>query len=30
MAPKLAIIGKATTKFDVFNYGALTFEVACG
>ncbi len=30
MAPKLAIIGKATTKFDVFNYDALTFEVACG
>jgi len=30
MAPKLAIIGKATTKSNVSDYGALAFEVTCG
>jgi len=30
MAPELSTTGKATTKTDVFSYGALALEVACG
>ncbi len=30
MAPELSTTGKATTKTDVFSYGALVLEVACG
>ncbi|KAL4188716.1 hypothetical protein AMTRI_Chr08g161810 [Amborella trichopoda] len=30
MAPELARIGRATTESDVFSYGALLLEVACG
>ncbi|KAH8964013.1 hypothetical protein BDL97_04G041600 [Sphagnum fallax] len=30
LAPELARIGKATTMTDVFSYGALALEVACG
>ncbi len=30
LAPELAKIGKATTMTDVFSYGALALEVACG
>ncbi|CAN5962462.1 unnamed protein product [Sphagnum jensenii] len=30
MAPELSTIGKATTKTDVFSYGALALEIACG
>ncbi len=30
MAPKLSTTWKATTKTDVFSYGAFTLEVACG
>jgi serine/threonine protein kinase len=30
MAPELLTTGKATTKTDVFSYGALALEVACG
>ncbi len=30
MAPKLSTTGKATTKTDVFSYGAFALEVACG
>jgi serine/threonine protein kinase len=30
MAPELSTTGKATTKTDVFSYGAFTLEVACG
>ncbi|CAK9209357.1 unnamed protein product, partial [Sphagnum troendelagicum] len=30
MAPELSTTGKATTKTDVFSFGALALEVACG
>ncbi|CAK9271556.1 unnamed protein product, partial [Sphagnum jensenii] len=30
LAPELATIGKATTMTDVYSYGALALEVACG
>ncbi|CAK9218105.1 unnamed protein product [Sphagnum troendelagicum] len=30
MAPEFSTTGKATTKTDVFSYGALALEVACG
>jgi interleukin-1 receptor-associated kinase 1 len=30
MAPELSTTGKATTKTNVFSYGALALEVACG
>ncbi|CAK9205171.1 unnamed protein product [Sphagnum troendelagicum] len=30
MAPELSTTGKATTKTDVFSYGAFALEVACG
>jgi serine/threonine protein kinase len=30
MAHELSTTGKATTKTDVFSYGALALEVACG
>ncbi len=30
MAPELSTTGKATMKTDVFSYGALALEVACG
>ncbi|KAB8113453.1 hypothetical protein EE612_052457, partial [Oryza sativa] len=30
MAPELTVTGKATTATDVFAYGALLLEAACG